>query len=149
MGYFATELKVEPASAFDGQEWRLLDKLIFVSDVAGRIVVPAGFVTNFASVPRIPLVYELCGNTSAKAATVHDYLYTTHAVPRDVADAVLREASAATDVPAWRRVVMWAGVRAFGWRNWGTAATDASPAHEKAAHAPDAQAFDPETYARP
>jgi hypothetical protein len=146
MGYFATALKVEPASAFDGQEWRLLEPLVFVSDVAGRIVVPAGFVTNFASVPRVPVVYELTGNTSSMAATVHDYLYTTHAVSRDVADAVLREASAATKVPGWRRWIMWTGVRVFGGSHWGTAAVDDSPARDKAAHAPDETQV---IYARP
>jgi hypothetical protein len=146
MGYFATALKVEPASAFDGQEWRLLAPLVFVSDVAGRIVVPAGFVTNFASVPRIPGVYELCGNTSSVAATIHDYAYTTHIVSRRVADAILREASAATGVPGWRRWAMWAGVRAFGWSHWGTAAVDNTPARDKAAHAPDVMQIQ---YSRP
>jgi hypothetical protein len=142
MSRFLTELQVEPATENDGEQWRLLAPLMFQSDVADRtIVVPKGFVTNFASVPRIPVVYELCGNTSSKAATIHDYLYTSHETSRAVADAVLREASAATGVPLWRRAVMWAGVRVAGWTHWGTAATDESPAHEKAADWPD--------YARP
>jgi len=49
---------------------------------------------------------------------VHDWLYSTHQVRRSVADAVLREASAVTLVPGWRRWLIWAGVRLFGWSHW-------------------------------
>jgi hypothetical protein len=90
--------------------------------------VPKGFVTNFASVPRIPIIYELAGDTASDAATVHDFLYSTHPVSRSMADAVLREASDVTAVPDWRRQLMWAGVRVFGWLYWGTAATSDTPA---------------------
>ena len=41
-----------------------------------------------------------------------------NAVDRETADAVLREASAVTGVPAWRRAIMWAAVRAFGGSHW-------------------------------
>lgn len=65
-------------------------------------------------------------------ATVHDYLYSTHVVPRSVADAVLREASGVTAVPGWRRQLMWTGVRVFSWLYWGTAATSTKPAADAA-----------------
>lgn len=137
MSEFIKPLKVEPASDKDDGNWRLIADLVYQSDVAGRtFTVPTGFVTNFASVPRIPIVYELAGDTSSAAATVHDYLYSTHIVSRATADDVLREASAVTDVPAWRRGIMWAGVRLFGWSHWGTAATDNSSSATKAAVQP-------------
>jgi hypothetical protein len=129
MSKFLTELQVKPATGKDDGQWQLIADLVYQSDVAGMtFTVPAGFVTNFASVPRLPIVYELAGDTSSKAATIHDFLYTTHPVTRAVADAVLREASAVTDVPLWRRQLMWAGVRVFGWTHWGTAATSTTPA---------------------
>jgi len=88
---------------------------IYQSDVAKQaFTVPVGFKTDLASVPRLPIVYLLAGDTSTNAAVIHDYLYTTKCVPRDVADQVLREASAVTGVPAWRRWLMWAGVRIGG-----------------------------------
>lgn len=34
---------------------------------------------------------------------MHDYLYSSHEVPRDLADAVLREASRVTGVPGWNK----------------------------------------------
>jgi hypothetical protein len=126
---FLTELQVKPATGKDDGQWELLADLVYQSDVAAMTFrVPAGFITNFASVPRIPIVYELAGDTASNAATVHDYLYSTHIVPRSVADAVLREASDVTAVPDWRRQLMWAGVRVFGWLYWGTAATSTKPA---------------------
>jgi hypothetical protein len=137
MSEFLSTLRIEPATSKDDGNWRLLTDLDYKSDVAGRtITVPAGFVTNFASVPRLPIIYELAGDTSSAAATVHDYLYSSHIVSRKVADAVLREASAVTAVPWWRRQIMWAGVRAFGWSHWGTAATDESSSADKAAAQP-------------
>ena len=95
--------------------WRLNEPVVYQSDVAGQtFTVPAGFVTDLASVPRLPLVYLLAGGTANEASVVHDWLYSTHVVPRAVADAVLREASAVTGVPAWRRWLMCAGVRIGG-----------------------------------
>lgn len=95
--------------------WRLNEPVVYQSDVAGQtFTVPAGFVTDLASVPRWPLVYLLAGGTANEASVVHDWLYSTHVVPRAVADSVLREASAVTGVPVWRRWLMWAGVRIGG-----------------------------------
>lgn len=105
----------------DDGKWIVCAPLVFASAVAASapdtervFTVPAGFQTDLASVPRLPVVYWLTGGTSNKAAVVHDYLYSTGLVPRKVADAVLREASAATGVPTWRRWLMWAGVRVGG-----------------------------------
>jgi hypothetical protein len=102
---------MENATGKDDGHWRLIAPLVYQSDVAGMIfTVPTGFITDLASVPRVPIAYLLAG-TSNEASVVHDFLYSTHPVPRNTADAVLREASAVTGVPAWRRWLMWVGVR--------------------------------------
>jgi len=123
MSAFLSELQVENATPRDDGTWRLTAPLVYQSDVAGQtFTVPPGFVTNFASVPRLIVAYALFGNTSNEAATVHDFLYSKPAkVPRDVADAVFKEASAVTGVAAWRRFCMWAGVRLFGGSHYNTA----------------------------
>jgi hypothetical protein len=119
MSAFLTELQVENASVMDDGKWRLTAPLVYQSDVAGQtFTVPAGFVTDYASVPRAPLVFWLCGDTSTLASVVHDWLYTIHPVRRDVADAVLKEASLLTGVPKWRAWLMWAGVRVGGAGHW-------------------------------
>lgn len=93
----------------------LLAPLVYSSVLLGRdITVPAGFVTDFASVPRLPVAYLLAGGEANEAAVVHDYLYHSHDVPRPTADAVFEEAMATTGQPWWRRKLMWAGVRLFG-----------------------------------
>jgi len=110
-----TRCVLELANNTDDGQWILFDPLVYQSDVAKMtITVPAGFQTDLASVPRLPIVFLLTGDTSNEAAVVHDYLYSSGLLPRDVADAVLREASEITGVPAWRRWIMWAGVRVGG-----------------------------------
>jgi hypothetical protein len=96
-----------------------LQPLIYESDVAQRVfIVPAGFTTDLASVPRIPLAFLLTGGTSSEAAVVHDYAYARAIVPRDVADQVFKEAAVVSGEPAWRATLMWAGVRLGGWMAW-------------------------------
>jgi hypothetical protein len=123
MSRFLSRCVLEIADDEDDGQWILAVALAYESDVAGiTITVPAGFQTDLASVPRLPLVFLLAGDCAREAAVVHDYLYSTHLVERGTADAVLREASACTGVPAWRRWLMWAGVRLFGGSHWTPAA---------------------------
>lgn len=122
MGQFLYPLRlerVEDVSADGRGTWRLLDTVVFLSAERGRIVVPAGFVTDLASVPRLPITYFLAGGLAHAAAVVHDWLYTSHELTRAQADAVFREAAQACGVGAWRAWIMWLGVRVGGWAAWG------------------------------
>ena len=98
--------------------YRLNSPLIYRSDTLGLIAVPAGFQTDFASVPRIPLIYEAWGDRAHREAVIHDYLYRKDSIPvvdRSMADSVFKEAMKATGKP-WRIWwFMWLGVRAGGW----------------------------------
>ena len=120
MAAFLTKLVLELADNRDDGLWIVQQPLVYQSDVAGQtFTVPTGFQTDLASVPRIPIAYLLTGGTSNEAAVVHDFLYTQpHPVPRAMADAVLKEASAVTGVPMWRRWLIWAGVRVGGNSHW-------------------------------
>ncbi|WP_353192090.1 DUF1353 domain-containing protein [Pandoraea pnomenusa] len=119
MSRFLSKLVIENATGCDDGRWRLKRALVYQSDVADEtFVVPRGFVTDLASVPRLPIVYWLTGGTSNEAAVVHDWLYTTKPVSRETADRVLREASAVTCVPTWRRWLMYWGVRLGGASHW-------------------------------
>jgi hypothetical protein len=119
---FLTTLQMRRASDGSGY-WELAAALIFYSKVIDQIiVVPAGFRTDLASVPRLPLVFFLFGAVADEAGVVHDYLYTSYAngVTRAQADAVFAEASKVLKVAAWRRGPMWAAVRLFGRQHWGS-----------------------------
>lgn len=124
MSQFLTELdaKVVRGRTRDGRTlWRLDSELVYESDIAQQtFVVPAGFVTDLASVPRMPVLFLLFGAASEEAAALHDWLYTAKQVNRAKADAVFREACGVTNVPGWRRLGQWVGVRIGGWRAWGS-----------------------------
>jgi hypothetical protein len=45
------------------------------------IEVPAGFYTDFESVPRIPLIYDWLGDTSMRGGVIHDYLSRSDSLP--------------------------------------------------------------------
>lgn len=123
MGRFLSDLVVEKR----GDTWVLTEPLVFSSDVLDRhITVPAGFETDFASVPRLPVAYWLFGNVAQEAACVHDFLYSIGAVTRAQADDVFAEASEACGVAAWRRGPMWLGVRLFGGSRYSHAPAEAA-----------------------
>ena len=118
MRKFLTGLLVEPLGDYDqGRSlWFLAGPLVFDSDYLPEpVVAPKGFVTDFASVPRVPLVYLLMNDIGQPAAVIHDYLYRYKAVSRELADKILLEALEDLGVGAWRRRAMWLAVRTFGW----------------------------------
>ncbi len=116
MAEFLSKLEVEKVTEakgmFDRATWLLMEPLIYRSDVLTvTLIVPAGFVTDFASVPRVGGLYDLVGDTGHASATVHDWLCRSGKVPRSRADKVFREALEVEEVPAWRRNLMYLGVR--------------------------------------
>ena len=122
MSGFLNRLHLVAASDQDDGRWLLAAPLHYESDLAKKVIlVPAGFQTDLASVPRLPIVYWLTGDTSSAAAVVHDWLYQSHEVDRKTADRILEEASAVTGVPWWRRKLMFWGVRVGGSRYWDNA----------------------------
>jgi Asp-tRNA(Asn)/Glu-tRNA(Gln) amidotransferase A subunit family amidase len=87
------------------------------------IAVPAGFVTDFASVPWGFWNLEPPLGDAGKAAVVHDYLYATRGLQgrfsRAQADGIFREALRALGVPLCKRALLWAAVRLGGAGGWG------------------------------
>ncbi len=105
------------------------------ADAEELITVPAGFVTDLASIPRAVWSFYPPDGPWAKAAIIHDFLYFTkgsgewhgrigvsrgRAYSRSEADAILKEGMADRDVGKWEQFVIWASVRLGGGRGWGT-----------------------------
>jgi hypothetical protein len=112
---FLTPLRAEKSGSY----WVILQPFVYKSDILQTvIVVPEGFSTDFASVPRLPLMFLLAGDEAHEAAVIHDRLYATGEVTRDQADAVFKEAALVTGEPAWRVNLMYAGIRLGGWMAW-------------------------------
>lgn len=113
---FLSELQVEYRETEPKYKWILLAPLVYKSkQVEDVIVVPKDFKTDFASVPRIPFIFSLLGDTAQKAAVVHDYLYSVKSYARSQCDSIFLEAMEDSDVSWWRRKLIYAGVRIGGW----------------------------------
>lgn len=131
MSSFTDALDVE---FIDGTNWRVIHPFVYdIGDVGSgqSVVIPAGFITDFASIPRG--LWNILPPTGGygKAAVVHDYLYRggyittlignveTHKDPtRAETDGILKEAMAVSNVDALTRWTIWAGVRVGGHFAW-------------------------------
>ena len=97
--------------------WYDCDEIDLPMDVRcrGRVTVPEGTRTDFASIPQV--LWSLIGHPAgryAQAAVLHDYLYRTGALSRARCDELFREAMEVLGVPWHQRWLMWAGVRVGG-----------------------------------
>lgn len=120
---FLTPLRDECVDdlACDGRGiWRILEPFQYYSALLNRLItVEPGFLTDFASVPRLPVLYWLFGDTSHRAAVIHDWLFHHHEVCDEaMANKVLLEAMTVEGIPAWRRAGIYAGVRIGGKSSW-------------------------------
>lgn len=105
----------------------------YQSDTAIQIItVPMGFYTDFASVPRLGIIYAMLGDRAHEPAVVHDWLYYAAITDRKMADDVLLEAMGVMDLPWWQKWPIFIGVRAGGWKAWND--------HRKSGH-PEAGKF--------
>jgi hypothetical protein len=120
---FTTDLDTRLVDEF-ADTHMLLAALCFYSALLGALIVaPTGFITDFASVPRIVLAYLLFGGKGKRAAVIHDWLYSgalvwvrgeLRALTREECDAVFREALQATGYNKFTVWAMFTGVRIGG-----------------------------------
>lgn len=86
---------------------------------AGVITIPKGFVTDFASIPRVARTLITGHDNTRKAAVIHDYLYQHGVGRRAQADLIFREAMQEAGVPRWKRQLAYLAVRIFAGHTWG------------------------------
>lgn len=96
------------------EEWELLEPLAYRGR-RQRFVVPAGFRTDLATVPRVVVWLVPRWGLYTRAAVLHDWLCTegigTRAVSARDADGLFRRVLRESGVPVVRRWLMWCGVR--------------------------------------
>jgi hypothetical protein len=86
------------------------------------IDVPEGFVTDFASVPKLLHFLIPPFGRHAPAAVLHDYVYAIgEKKARKLADKLFLYAMQESGVDYLRRSVMYRMVRTFGWKGYGLA----------------------------
>lgn len=125
MSSFTKPLIVSPLP--DGLRWKLEEPFEYHigHENSGEIVyVPEGFITDFASIPKI--FYSLVGGPTGRytrAAVVHDYLYVRGTYSRKRTDEIFYEAMTILKVSYWKRKAMYFAVRLGGrtpWRRYRT-----------------------------
>jgi hypothetical protein len=121
---FETPLQVE----FEGPNtWKVIEEFDYflVWGQPETIRVPAGFVTDFASIPRI--FWNILPPTGkyGKAAVVHDYLYVMgghlpdgREYTKREADRIFYDAMGVLGVNGFIRWTMWKAVSRFGKGNF-------------------------------
>jgi hypothetical protein len=82
------------------------------------VKVPVGFVTDFASIPRVFWSVLPPDDLYTYAAIIHDFLYWEQPVPRKEADLILKFAMQDFKVNAGTIETIYAGVRAGGEVAW-------------------------------
>lgn len=121
MSHFPKLCAVKKVQVHPKPVWELTAELWYYSTLVGAWVrVPKGFRTDFASVPRLPVVYWWLGGMADEAAIVHDWLYSSQIYSREVADAILKEAVIAMGYGDKAACAMWLAVRAAGGIAWNT-----------------------------
>lgn len=112
-----------------GNVWRLEESYSY-QDGNNVITVPEGFEFDLASIPRALWWLISPFELSIAAPLLHDFLYQHKGDPpsgsivpprtysRKEADDLFRTVMEQEGVPAWRRSLAYAGVRAFGWLGW-------------------------------
>lgn len=123
MGHFVGRLELTPIGR---RRWELLAPLMYLATDAGAgaVIVPAGFTTDFASIPRaLWWLYLPYGDTWGEAAVIHDWLYATQLLeewqfPRKWADQMFLEGMTVLGANWFRRTVMYQAVRLCAGAAW-------------------------------
>ena len=118
MSQFTTELVVDKIGP---NSWILLEKFEYhIGSYPSEnvIKVPIGFITDFASIPKI--FWSIIGpnGTHGKAAVLHDYCYATACYGKFKSDCIFLEAMKVLNVPLIDRVTLFTAVVLFGWGAW-------------------------------
>ena len=115
MGFeFEDELILEPINK---KYWKVVEDFKYRTAIQGILVsvtVPSGFITDFASTPRILWPIFPPWDKYGKAAILHDYLYKYRVFERKLCDDIFYEAMKELKVPKWKRTLMFYAVRIFG-----------------------------------
>lgn len=119
-GRYLTELVVRH---IDGKKWEVMEPFAYAKNTTSEkddlIIVKKGYITNFASIPR--LFWRLIGHPAGKhgkAAVVHDYLYSYHLYSKKESDKIFYQAMRVSGVSWLKASIMFNTVKWFGKKAW-------------------------------
>lgn len=94
--------------------FKTVSDLEFQTDTLGKVIVPTGFITDLASTPRLLWSFFPPHGSYLEAAILHDYLYVSGIADRPVSDKTFYEVMQKSNVPYYRRKILYYGVKLFG-----------------------------------
>jgi len=115
MSSFTTPLKVE---VLDSYNFKVFETFKFYDDTDKENIieweVPTGFITDFASVPRIFWALIPPNGKYTKAAVLHDWMYKYAIMNKAYADLTFYRGMLILGVPQWKAYAMYKVVSMFG-----------------------------------
>ena len=117
MSQFTTPLIVE---YIDGTNWKLHEEFsYYLKDNEDEIItVPKGYITDFASVPKILRLVAKNHELFNKASILHDFLYETQEYSKEEADIIYKDAMEVFGVTEGRANLYYLVVKFFGHSSW-------------------------------
>lgn len=116
---FGTPPKV---SKFFDRAYYLLEDIEWTPDIPingiSKVVVPKGFVTDFASVPRIFWPILPPDDEYLLPAIVHDWLYWDQSLSKEQADGIMKAAMEELKLASWKITAVYQAVSIFGGSAW-------------------------------
>lgn len=117
-----SKIKYLDLSTGEDVRFQVLDEVKYVFKVGNyeerSITVPRGYITDFASVPKIfrGIVSNIGGYNCI--SLLHDYLYTTHLTGRVEADFILGCLTHEFGLSYFKSYLVWTAVRVGAWYAW-------------------------------
>jgi len=104
----------------DNKFWVTVEPLEYIiGSTSDRIIVPKGFVTDFASIPQSLWSLGLSPHGQySRAAVIHDYLYWAQACTREQSDRLLLIAMKESKVGSFDELLVYQGVNLGGKGPW-------------------------------
>ncbi len=119
MSSFTDKLELRDFSKNEFYTLKEFTYFIGSEDSTDFIIIPKGFVTDGASIPK--WLWPIVGHPFAEfrqAAVVHDFLYRTHIRTKNDSDKIFLEAMEVLEVKKWKRDIMYWAVSTFGEKSW-------------------------------
>ena len=119
MSRFKRILVVSPLP--DGKTWVIREPFGYDIETTGdpeSVEVPVGFLTDFATIPRLFWFVLPKWGKYGNAAVIHDFIYWMQDRSRSEADKIFLEAMGVLKVGGLVKYTIYYAVRAFGWTAW-------------------------------
>lgn len=112
----------------NNKAWITVEDMIYrIGKTNHEIIVPRGFVTDFASIPQPLWSLGLSPHDQySRAAVVHDFLYWSQGCTREQADRLMVIAMKESAVGSFDEIAVYTSVAAFGESAWKSNASERS-----------------------